>query len=42
MDLKATLSKLLDQLISPVRRHFQENEEAKELLEQVRSFQVTR
>ncbi len=42
MDLKATLSKLLDQLIEPVRRHFQENEEAKKLLEQVKSFQVTR
>jgi len=42
MDLKATLSKLLDQLISPVRRHFEENQEAKKLLEQVRSFQVTR
>lgn len=42
MDIKATLSKLLDQLIEPVRRHFEENNEAKKLLEQVRSFQVTR
>ncbi len=42
MDLKATLSKLLDQLIEPVRRHFEEDPEAKKLLEQVRSFQVTR
>ncbi len=42
MDIKATLSKLLDQLIEPVRRHFEENIEAKKLLEQVRSFQVTR
>ena len=42
MDLKATLSKLLDQLIEPVRRHFEENTEAKKLLEQVKSFQVTR
>jgi len=42
MDLKLTLSKLLDQLISPVRRHFEENEEAKKLLNQVKSFQVTR
>jgi tyrosyl-tRNA synthetase len=42
MDLKATLSKLLDQLIEPVRRHFEENAEAKKLLEQVQSFQVTR
>jgi tyrosyl-tRNA synthetase len=42
MDLKATLSKLLNQLIEPVRKHFEENTEAKKLLEQVRSFQVTR
>jgi len=42
MDLKAVLIKYLDQLIEPVRRHFQENVEAKKLLEQVKSFQVTR
>lgn len=42
MDLKTTLSKLLDQLIKPVRRHFEENPEAKKLLEQVKNFQVTR
>jgi len=42
MDLKAVLIKYLDQLIEPVRRHFEENLEAKKLLEQVRSFQVTR
>ena len=42
MDLKTVLIKYLDQLIEPVRRHFEENLEAKKLLEQVRSFQVTR
>lgn len=42
MDLKSALSKLIDQLIEPVRRHFQEDPEAKRLLDQVRSFQVTR
>ncbi len=42
MDLKIVLIKYLDQLIEPVRRHFEENTEAKKLLEQVRSFQVTR
>lgn len=42
MDLKAVLIKYLDQLIEPVRRHFEENAEAKKLLEQVKSFQVTR
>ena len=42
MDIKAVLIKYLDQLIEPVRHHFEENSEAKKLLEQVRSFQVTR
>ncbi|MEK7597755.1 MAG: tyrosine--tRNA ligase [Patescibacteria group bacterium] len=42
MDLKAVLIKYLDQLIEPVRRHFEEDLNAKKLLEEVRSFQVTR
>ena len=42
MDIKAVLIKYLDQLIEPVRRHFEENEEARELLKKVKSFQVTR
>ncbi|KKP62930.1 MAG: Tyrosyl-tRNA synthetase [Candidatus Roizmanbacteria bacterium GW2011_GWC2_34_23] len=42
MDLKAVLIKYLDQLIEPVRRHFEEDPNARKLLEQVRSFQVTR
>ena len=42
MDLKAVLIKYLDQLIEPVRRHFEENPEAKKLLDQVKGFQVTR
>ena len=42
MDLKAVLIKYLDQLILPVRHHFEESAEAKKLLEQVRSFQVTK
>lgn len=42
MDLKNTVAKLLDQLLQPVRAHFETNEEAKKLLEQVKSFQVTR
>jgi len=41
-DLKASLVFYLDQLIEPVRKHFEENKEASELLERVRSFQVTR
>ncbi len=42
MDLKVTLVKLINQLLDPVRRHFQENQHAKILLEKVKSFQVTR
>lgn len=42
MDIKVTLIKYLDRLIEPVRRHFEENVEAKKLLGQVRSFQVTK
>jgi tyrosyl-tRNA synthetase len=41
-DLKATVVKLLDQLLQPVRKHFEENAEAKKLLETVKSYQVTR
>lgn len=41
-DLKASLISYLDQLIEPVRKYFKENKEARELLEKVRSFQVTR
>jgi len=42
MDLKQTVVKYLDQLLQPVRKHFEENPEAKALLEKVRSYQVTR
>jgi len=41
-DLKVTVVKLLDQLLQPVRKHFEENEEAKKLLEAVKSYSVTR
>lgn len=41
-DLKVSVVKYIDQLLQPVRKHFEENEEAKKLLEQVKSFQVTR
>ena len=41
-DLKMTVAVMLDQLLQPVRKHFEENAEAKELLEQVKSYQVTR
>lgn len=42
MDLKVTVIKLLDELLTPVRRHFEENKEAKNLLNKVQSFQITR
>ncbi|MEO6508998.1 MAG: tyrosine--tRNA ligase [Patescibacteria group bacterium] len=41
-DLKQSVVKLLDMLLQPVREHFQNNSEAKELLEKVQSYQVTR
>lgn len=42
LDLKHTAITLLDKLLQPVREHFQKNIFAKNLLEQVQSFQVTR
>ncbi|MDH7475870.1 MAG: tyrosine--tRNA ligase [Microgenomates group bacterium] len=42
LDLKTTAVNLIDRLIAPVRRHFEENPEARELLKKVRSYQVTR
>lgn len=42
MDLKQTLIVLLDKLLQPVRRHFEENDYAKDLLEKVKSYQITR
>lgn len=41
-DLKVSVVKYLDSLLQPVRKHFEEDAEAKKLLEQVKSFQVTR
>ncbi len=42
IDLKNTVVKLLDELIQPIRTHFETNAEAKKLLDAVRSYQVTR
>lgn len=41
-DLKQTVIKKLDELLQPVRKHFETNPEAKTLLEKVRSYQITR
>lgn len=42
MDLKASAAKYIDQLIEPVREHFKNNQKAKELLEKVESYNITR
>ncbi len=42
LDLKNAVIKYLNELLRPVREHFTNNEEAKKLLEEVKSFQVTR
>jgi tyrosyl-tRNA synthetase len=42
MDLKAGASKYIDQLIEPVRKHFETNKDAKALLEKVNSYKVTK
>ncbi len=41
-DLKVSVASELDKLLQPVREHFEKNAEAKKLLEEVRSFHVTR
>lgn len=41
-DLKQAVAGYLDQLLEPVRKHFEENVAAKALLEKVKSYQVTR
>lgn len=41
-DLKIAVTKALDKLLSPVRKHFEEDAHAKELFEKVKSYQVTR
>ena len=38
MDLKSATAKYINQLIDPVRKHFEEDSKAKELLEKVNSF----
>ncbi len=41
-DLKVAVTKALDELLSPVRRHFEEDAHARTLFEKVKSYQVTR
>ncbi|MBD3310380.1 tyrosine--tRNA ligase [Candidatus Woesearchaeota archaeon] len=42
MDLKQATSAKINEMLEPVRKHFEKNQKAKELLEEVRSFRVTR
>jgi tyrosyl-tRNA synthetase len=42
MDLKKTVVLLIDKLLQPVREHFINDDYAKQLLEKVKSYQVTR
>lgn len=42
LDIKQTAVGLLNKLLEPVRSHFAENSHAKELLQKVKSFQITR
>ncbi|MFO8016607.1 MAG: tyrosine--tRNA ligase [Candidatus Woesearchaeota archaeon] len=42
MDLKQSTARYINELIKPVRDHFEKNKKARQLLEQVKSFEVTR
>jgi len=42
MDLKGAIAIYINELIKPVRNHFEKNKTARELKKQVDSFQITR
>jgi tyrosyl-tRNA synthetase len=42
IDLKFAAAKYINELLEPVRKHFEENKEAKDLLEKVKSYRITR
>jgi tyrosyl-tRNA synthetase len=41
-DLKPAVAKAINEMIKPVREHFQKDPQAKKLLDQVKNFKVTR
>lgn len=41
-DLKSNLARLLNEMIEPVRKHFNENAVAKKLLAEIKNFKVTK
>ncbi|MBU3941921.1 MAG: tyrosine--tRNA ligase [Nanoarchaeota archaeon] len=42
MDLKPAIADYINKLVEPVRKHFEKDKKAKELLEKVKSFRVTK
>ncbi len=42
MDLKEATGKCINDILLPIRKHFEENKEAKELYQEVKSYEVTR
>ena len=42
MDLKNATAEYVDQLVSPVRKHFEKNKRARELYETVKGYKITR
>jgi tyrosyl-tRNA synthetase len=42
MDLKNAVAKAIDGMVAPVREHFERNQKARKLMEEVKSFEVTR
>ena len=42
MDLKTATSRYVNEMVEPTRKHFEKNAKAKDLLEQVQSFKITR
>lgn len=42
MDLKATVIRYMDEMVAPVREHFEKNKKAKALYEEVKKYSITR
>jgi len=42
LDLKNAVAEYIDQMVKPIREHFEKNAKAKELLEVVKGFKITR
>ena len=42
LDLKNTVAQYINELLEPIRQHFEKNKKARELKEKVLSFKVTR